>query len=120
MDKPLWAHLYEWIESGFMTRELQHKHFSDYFRYCFVVFLKTTNQFNGTIQANVVTVCVGGGGREAGRPLRGPVWFGHVTIVHGVCCVLFWKPNIGPNRFTAKSVLFPPMLVTARLFPNLF
>lgn len=49
-----------------MTRELQHKRFSDYFRYCFVVFLKKNNQFNGTIQANVVTVCVGGvgGGKQ--------------------------------------------------------
>ena len=66
--------MYEWIKSGFMTR-VAAQTFFDYFSRILKI-----NHLNGMIQANVVTAC---GKGKAGRPLRGPVCFGHVTIFHG-------------------------------------
>lgn len=89
MDKPLWAHLYEWIKSGFMTMELQHKHFLNTFDIVSLYFKSRPVKLNGLGQ-RCDRLWSGG---KAGRPLRGPVCFGHVTPfqVKRVCCALFWK-----------------------------
>lgn len=118
MEKPLWAHLCEWIKYDCTTDSAQT--FFDYFALDIVVFYFKNQPVKWNDWANVVTDC---GGGNAGRPLRGPVCFGHVTVFHGkkslLCAVLEAKTS-GPQWFTAKCVLFQSMLVTACFFPNAF